>query len=307
MPAHTSRGEVLLTPTKHLTLLTTNNMIFIGTTKEYLCLTTNDSESCNSLNESVEDCLTVLWFTQSNQNKLIIDGDEYVFSKNEIVFLTEFHKTSLDKLENVKLLRFNRPFYCIIDNDKEVGCKGVLFFGASQVPIITIPEEDLDKFEMLWKMFTLEMQSQDNMQKDMLQMMLKRYLILCTRIYKSKMLYLAEDGDSDIVREFNFLVETHFKSIHSVTEYAKLLHKSPKTISNIFRKLNSKSPLQFIHERKMLEAKRLLIYTTKRIKEIAYEVGFEDIQTFSRFFKRNEGISPSEYKETRQLSKIANY
>jgi len=56
----------------------------------------------------------------------------------------------------------------------------------------------------------------------------------------------------------------------------------------------------------MLEAKRLLIYTTKQIKEIAYEVGFEDIQTFSRFFKRNEGISPSEYKETRQLSKIAN-
>jgi len=305
-------------------------MIFIGTTKEYLCLTANDSESCNSLNESVEDCLTVLWFTQSNQNKLIIDGDEYVFSKNEIVFLTEFHKTSLDKLENVKLLRFNRSFYCIIDNDKEVGCKGVLFFGASQVPIITIPEEDLDKFEMLWKMFTLEMQSRDNMQKDMLQMMLKRYLILCTRIYKSmqkdmlqmmlkrylilctriyksKMLYLPEDRDSDIVREFNFLVETHFKSIHSVAEYANLLNKSPKTISNIFRKHNSKSPLQFIHERKMLEAKRLLIYTTKRIKEIAYEVGFEDIQTFSRFFKRNEGISPSKYKETRQLSKIANY
>jgi AraC-like DNA-binding protein len=57
----------------------------------------------------------------------------------------------------------------------------------------------------------------------------------------------------------------------------------------------------------MLEAKRLLIYSTKRIKEIAYEVGFEDIQTFSRFFKRNEGISPSKYKETKQLSKIANY
>jgi len=156
-------------------------------------------------------------------------------------------------------------------------------------------------------MFTLEMQSRDNMQKDMLQMMLKRYLILCTRIYKSKILYLPEDRDTDIVREFNFLVETHFKSLHSVAEYAKLLHKSPKTISNIFWKLNSKSPLQFIHERKMLEAKRLLIYTTKRIKEIAYEVGFDDIQTFSRFFKRNEGISPSKYKETRQLSKIANY
>jgi AraC-like DNA-binding protein len=282
-------------------------MKYIGTTSEYLCLTTNDIESCNILNESVENCLTVLWFTQSNQNKLIIDGDEFVFSKNEIVFLTEFHKISIDILENVKLLRFNRPFYCILDNDIEVGCKGALFFGASQVPIITIPEEDLYKFETLWKMFIIEMQSSDNMQRDMLQMMLKRYLILCTRIYKPKMQYPIENRDFDIVREFNFLVETHFKSIHSVTQYAELLHKSPKTISNLFRKFNSKSPLQFIQERKMLEAKRLLIYTTKQIKEIAYDLGFEDIQTFSRFFKRNEGMSPSKYKEASQLRNIANY
>jgi AraC-like DNA-binding protein len=282
-------------------------MKYIGTTSEYLCLTTNDIESCNILNESVENCLTVLWFTQSNQNKLIIDGDEFVFSKNEIVFLTEFHKISIDILENVKLLRFNRPFYCILDNDIEVGCKGALFFGASQVPIITIPEEDLYKFETLWKMFIIEMQSSDNMQRDMLQMMLKRYLILCTRIYKPKIQYPIENRDFDIVREFNFLVETHFKSIHSVTQYAELLHKSPKTISNLFRKFNSKSPLQFIQERKMLEAKRLLIYTTKQIKEIAYDLGFEDIQTFSRFFKRNEGMSPSKYKEASQLRNIANY
>ena len=121
------------------------------------------------------------------------------------------------------------------------------------------------------------------------------------------MQYPIENRDFDIVREFNFLVETHFKSIHSVTQYAELLHKSPKTISNLFRKFNSKSPLQFIQERKMLEAKRLLTYTTKQIKEIAYDLGFEDIQTFSRFFKRNEGISPSKYKETSQLRKIANY
>jgi AraC family transcriptional activator of pobA len=274
-------------------------MKFIGTTEEYLYLTTNDTESFNILTESVENDLTILWFTQSNQNKLTIDGDEFVFSKNEIVFLTEFHKISIDKLENVKLLRFNRLFYCILENDIEVGCKGVLFFGASQVPIITIPKEDLEKFETLWRMFTLEMQSPDNMQRDMLQMMLKRYLILCTRIYKLKMQYPLENTDFDIVREFNFLVETHFKSIHSVTDYAELLHISPKTVSNIFRKLNSKSPLQFIQDRRMLEAKRLLIYTTKQIKEIAYEVGFEDIQTFSRFFKREEGISPSKFKAIR--------
>ena len=54
--------------------------------------------------------------------------------------------------------------------------------------------------------------------------------------------------------------------------------------------------MQFIRERILLEAKRLLVYSDKSIKEIAYEIGFEDIQSFSRFFKGKENKSPSEYR-----------
>ena len=93
------------------------------------------------------------------------------------------------------------------------------------------------------------------------------------------------------------MVEKHFKTKHTVAEYAGILNKSPKTIYNIFSKLNSKSALQYIQERKMLEARRLLSYTDMRINEIAYEIGFDDIQTFSRFFKKQEGVSPSEFKK----------
>ena len=85
-----------------------------------------------------------------------------------------------------------------------------------------------------------------------------------------------------------------------MAEYANLLNKSPKTISNIFSLLGTKSPLQYIQDRKMLEARRLLNYSSRQIKEIAYEIGFEDIQAFSRFFKKQEGISPSKFKEKNQ-------
>ncbi len=57
---------------------------------------------------------------------------------------------------------------------------------------------------------------------------------------------------TDIVREFNFLVEQHFRKIHSVKEYAQMHYKSPKTLSNIFSKFSDKTPLQFIHERRSL-------------------------------------------------------
>ncbi|MBE9489425.1 MAG: helix-turn-helix transcriptional regulator, partial [Bacteroidetes bacterium] len=84
---------------------------------------------------------------------------------------------------------------------------------------------------------------------------------------------------------------------HSLAEYAKLMNKSSKTISNIFSRIGSKTPLQYIQDRKMLEARRLLQYSRKQVQEIAYEIGYNDIQTFSRFFKNNEGISPSKFKE----------
>jgi AraC-like DNA-binding protein len=76
-----------------------------------------------------------------------------------------------------------------------------------------------------------------------------------------------------------------------------MLNKSPKTLSNLFKKYNEKSPLQVIQNRTILEARRLLRYSDKSIKEIAYEIGYEDIQSFSRFFKKVEGISPSDFKK----------
>ncbi|WP_271768973.1 helix-turn-helix transcriptional regulator [Aquimarina algiphila] len=271
-------------------------MIFLGNIKEYLQLETINSQNNDVLKKTIESSLTILWF-ESDLNELIIDGKSHIFFKNQIVFLTEFHRVIIKDIKQIRFLRFNRPFYCILDHDTEVGCKGILFFGASQLPVIQIPEEEVDKFETLWKMFTIEMQSDDSLQIEMLQMMLKRYLILCARIYKSQENYPSKKEDSDMVREFNFLVEQHFKTKHSVSEYAGLLHKSPKTLSNIFSKIGSKTPLQYIQDRKMLEARRLLHYTNKQIKEIAYEIGYDDIQTFSRFFKKQEGISPSEFKE----------
>lgn len=251
---------------------------------------------CGIFDNPESGSLTILWF-QTDDNEFVIDGKNYLLSKNQIIFLTEFHEIKVIKKGEINFLRFNRPFYCIIDHDDEVSCKGLLFFGASQVPIITIPDEEIEHFKILWEMFLIEMKSKDNLQIEMLQMMLKRYLILCTRLYKQQEYFLKDDKKIDIIREFNFLVEQHFNTLHTVAEYAALLSKSPKTISNIFSKRGTKTPLSYIQDRKMLEARRLLLHTNIQIQEIAYKVGYEDVQSFSRFFKKQEGISPTKYRE----------
>lgn len=272
-------------------------MLYKGNIDETLLLSEITSENCFLLKERLDSGLMIFW-TKDEETHLKIDGIDVFLQPYQVIFLTEFHKICVEKIGTANLVKFNRPFYCISDHDHEVGCKGILFFGASQLPIISIPPEEVEKFDILWKMFQLEMESKDNLQIEMLQMMLKRLIIMCTRIYKEQtQIEHDENGEYDIVREFNYLVEAHFRKLHKVSDYAELLFKSPKTLSNLFAKYHDKTPLQMIKDRKMLEARRLLGYTQKAVSEIAQEIGYDDVQSFSRFFKSQQKVSPKEYRE----------
>jgi AraC-like DNA-binding protein len=88
-------------------------------------------------------------------------------------------------------------------------------------------------------MFAIEMVSKDDLQNDMLQMMLKRLLILCTRVYKEQT-ELTTQKQLDIVI-IQLLSRKQFKTKHQVADYAEMLNKSPKTLSNLFKKYNEKN------------------------------------------------------------------
>ncbi len=272
-------------------------MQFTGSLKENFWLSSLAEENCDILKQAIKTGLTILWKLEDDAC-LSIDGIEYFLKHNQIIFLTEFHKLQVEKINESRLLRFNRPFYCINHNSDD-DCNGILFFGAAQVPIIQLPEHEVENFDTLWRMLYKEMQLKDDMQIEMLRTMLKQLVIHCTRLHKEQNnLAHIEKGKLDIVRKFNSLVEMHYKTIHGVAEYAELLNKSPKTLCNLFLQFNQKTPLQSIQDRILLEARRLLHYTDRTIKDITYELGFEDIQTFSRFFKNKEGMSPKEFRQT---------
>jgi AraC-like DNA-binding protein len=76
-----------------------------------------------------------------------------------------------------------------------------------------------------------------------------------------------------------------------------MLHKTPKTLSTLFKKMGDALPLTIINDRILLEAKRLLLYSDKTAKEIAYELGYNESGHFSRFFKKKTGVSPSKFRD----------
>jgi AraC-like DNA-binding protein len=135
-------------------------------------------------------------------------------------------------------------------------------------------------------------------------MLLKRLIIIVTRLAKQQFLPIQDlpEQKLDIIRQFNLLVEDHYKKEHSVKFYADKVNRSPKTLSNLFALYNEKSPLTVIQERVVLEAKRLLLFTDKSAKEIAFELGFEDAAYFSNFFKKNTETSPSDFRSKGLIS-----
>lgn len=271
-------------------------MIYQGKQNEYFEIQSVDSNNYRSYRPIVSGALQLLWFL-SDGNKLTIDGVSHTFNANQIISLSQHHHVQYDEITAMTMLRFNSEFYCVLNHDSEVGCKGILYYTPAKIPVVLIEGVELTVMSNAWDVTHMELEMKDSLQLEMLQMQLKRILILCTRMYKKQgTMGFIDDNQHDLVREFNFLVEKNFRELHSVADYAELLHKSPKTITNTFKKIGEKSPLQAIHNRIILESKRLLHYTRKDISEIAYELNFENVQGFSRFFKKQVGISPSDFR-----------
>ena len=246
-----------------------------------------------------KDTISILWNQNNTPVTLEIDNTIVELHPNQLITTTYLHYVSYQKTEKpLTAFMFNRPFYCIRDHDSEVSCNGILFFGTQELPIVTIPKEQERKFSTLYEIFIDEFSTSDKIQGDMLQMLLKRLIIICTRLAKEQLtLKKLNNEQIDIVRRFNVLVDEHFKTKRKVSDYADLLFKSPKTLSNIFALYNQNSPQQIILSRIALEAKRLMNFTNKQNQEIAYDLGFNDPAHFSSFFKKMTNYSPTQYRE----------
>ena len=271
-------------------------MIFKGDNREVLIITKSSDITQFIRTISSLDGLTIIW-ARNNDTTLLVDRQKINLKANQMGFLSSYQNIDIQSSGEFGVISFNKEFYCVIDHDSEVSCKGILFYHSTRYPIIDIPATELDRYNLLWEMFDIEIISNDDLVLDMLRSLLKRYLIMSTRLAKKQGLKNLTLNNINLFREFNFLVETHFKKLHKVQDYALLLHKSPKTIANVFTNIGKSTPLKIIHNRIIIEAQKLVLQGDLNINEISYALGFEDIQTFSRFFKKMKNVSPSKYKK----------
>lgn len=242
--------------------------------------------------------------------ELTVDFNHYKTKKPSLFFLTNQHLSIQKGKDESILLFYNRDFYCIQIHDKEVACDGLLFHNVFEIPFVELDNSEAILIKSLFQNIQDELEWRDSSAEEMIRTYVKQIIIRATRKWKKQNLdndtIRIPGSELDIFRDFSRHLEIHFREKHNVADYAELLHIAPKTLTHKFKNLKLESPNQFIINRILLEAKRLLFYTDKPVKEIAYGLGYEDPAYFNRLFTNKTGSTPANFKKNYSTGKKYN-
>lgn len=199
-------------------------------------------------------------------------------------------------------IHFHPDFFCIHKHQEEVACNGVLFNNIYNPPFVVLTSAVKQTFEIILGQITNEMQQADLAQHELLVSYLKIVLITASRLKSQQQPVaqesLTENKEPFILQNLKQFIEQHFKTKHAPSEYADLLAISPKALAKLTKGHFKKTLSDLISERIVIEAKRELYLTNKTVKQIAFELGYDDEHYFSRFFKNHASISPQVYRDT---------
>lgn len=246
---------------------------------------------------------SVLWI-RNGKGKFHTDLANYDFQSPALLFANPYQTFFLDSDEALEgvCLQFHANFFCIETYHEEVGCNGVLFNNLYGAPIVRLDDQGAREFEVLISRMKSELEGSGLAQAEVLVSYLKIFLIGATRLKLEQQQQQFASGVAaprppQALQRLAELIEEHYRTKRSPSEYAALLHLSPKTLGKLVKSHWHKTPTELIRERLLKHAQWQLLHTARPVKEIAWEVGFEDEHYFSRLFKRVTGRSPTAFRE----------
>ncbi|WP_315054638.1 AraC family transcriptional regulator [Chryseobacterium indoltheticum] len=248
----------------------------------------------------LDEELTIIWNIGAISN-VKVDGHEIEIGKNCILFVSEFYM-KLEALSGTfRVIKFNKTFINPIDSLKNTGEYLMIFYGLHTVdhlPKIMLNEKEVIIFETLWQDLLLEIKNINNpISEALTRNSFQRFLLLSQKNHAVTEFDIPIDfKDLRLIREFQYLVNTNFKDLMKVSDYASILKISPKKIAEVFGCCYNKKASELIADRRNLYAKRQLMHTDELIKNIAYELNFSDSQAFSHFFKKQNKMTPDEFR-----------
>lgn len=243
----------------------------------------------------------IIWFRKGT-GVHYVDFKEYPVADNTMFFISpgQIHYFETGRQVEGVVIHFNESFLSDEGSSENVFLKYNVFNAFDASPYYLIRRENAGKLALLVNEMEEETRNEGLFaHSDLLKYLIKMLLIYVQRTGErghGLPLCINNAANRTFVR-FRQSLEHHYRSMHTVKEYAAHLNVSTKTLTNCVYESSHSTPLALINDRIVLEAKRQLLHSSLKVKEIAFQLGFEDPSYFIKFFKRYVGCLPVEFRE----------
>jgi len=230
----------------------------------------------------------------------VIDGNKYEIKPPCVFFMSpgQAHKLELSHDIEGFIFIFTSDFYLLNRSNQNSLIEFPFFYTIHQdnPPLLLENESDIRFLENLFRQSIAEISRPGDYFQEMLRSILDLILTTCAARYRVNENMLNKGKGQILVKRFFHLVEENHQKNLSLSDYSGMIGVTANHLTQTVKQLTGKTSSQIIKAKQLLEIKRLLVHTNLSVSEIANQLNFEDQSYFTKFFKRETGLTPIQYR-----------
>ncbi|MEI6950009.1 AraC family transcriptional regulator [Paraflavisolibacter sp. H34] len=228
-----------------------------------------------------------------------IDFERFAVQPGQVYFMVpgQVHSWHFEGEVDGYIIHFSDQLFRSFLQDPYYLERFPFFSGNSAEGVCQLPEDGLRQVFPLMETILGEAAGSDPFSLDRVRLALLDFFIAVDRRCGSAGRKSVPPQKATLLRSFQKLVDRNFRLLRLPKEYAALLYVTPNHLNALCQDLLGKTAGEVIRDRVLLEARRLLTNAGQTVTEIAYDLNFQDNSYFNRFFKKETGQTPEEFRK----------
>lgn len=255
---------------------------------------------CNHSSVHRHDCFQVLWLLKGRMT-VHLDFQSYDLEAGLLMCIApgQVHRWVYETADTqVMTFSFKAEVFFMHGQDVRATLGRLPFHNASVASLIQIPAQLRDTFDFIFRTALNRRHAEDEGRDRLLLSYLNVILAEAGRMVDAVPNTPLVNAAAQLTQAFRMALEQHFADRKQVQDYAEMLGVTANHFVETVRQMTGYTPGYLVQERLVLEAKRLLVFTSLSTAEIAYRLSFKNPSQFGHWFREREAVSPGEFRRT---------